>query len=81
LLADSTSERIYRVGDRLPSGSVLRRIDDQSVVLWRGGREEILPLAPPGERLFRLIRADDTQPVAPRPSIFIPSQQPETEYR
>ncbi|WP_246237671.1 type II secretion system protein N [Pseudomonas akapageensis] len=81
LLADSTTERIYRVGDRLPGGSVLRRIEYQSVVLWRSGREEVLPLVPSGERLFRAVRSDDTQQAAPAPTLFFQSYQLDAESR
>lgn len=44
LLADSQGSRIYQVGDRLPGGSVLRRVEPGQVVLWNKGREELLSL-------------------------------------
>lgn len=44
LLADSGGARVYRVGERLPGGSVLRRVESDHVVLWRNGREESLAL-------------------------------------
>lgn len=47
LLADSQSARIYQVGERLPGGSVLRRIEADHAVLWSKGREELLTLQPP----------------------------------
>lgn len=43
--------RSYRVGDHLPGGNLVRRIDPAQVLLWRAGREERLLLAPP-PRLF-----------------------------
>ncbi len=50
LLAGAQGQRIYRVGDSLPGGSVLRRVEAGRVVLWRNGREESLGLEPPGRR-------------------------------
>lgn len=44
LVATREGQRLYRVGDRLPSGSVLRRIDARSIALWDGGREQIVAL-------------------------------------
>jgi hypothetical protein len=44
LLADSQGSRIYLVGERLPGGSVLRRVESNHVVLWNKGREELLTL-------------------------------------
>ncbi|AHC33055.1 MAG: protein XcpP [Pseudomonas sp.] len=46
LLAGPDSERFYRAGERLPGGSLLRRIEPAQVVLWRQGREELLRLHP-----------------------------------
>ena len=47
LLADSQGARIYQVGERLPGGSVLRRVEVEHAVLWSKGREELLTLQPP----------------------------------
>jgi hypothetical protein len=44
LLAGGAVERFYREGDSLPDGSVLRDIQADHVLLWRGGREERLKL-------------------------------------
>ncbi|PKA69801.1 type II secretion system (T2SS) protein C [Pseudomonas baetica] len=44
LLAGTEGERTYRLGDTLPGGSVLRRIEVGQVVFWRNGREEVLPI-------------------------------------
>ncbi|CAI8910791.1 general secretion pathway protein C [Pseudomonas sp. IT-P12] len=44
LLADAQGARIYTVGDQLPGGSVLRRVEANRVVLWNKGREEVLML-------------------------------------
>ena len=44
LLADGQGSRIYQVGDQLPGGSVLRRVEANQVVLWNKGREEVLAL-------------------------------------
>ncbi|MCF4998063.1 hypothetical protein GIW70_16865 [Pseudomonas syringae] len=64
LLADSQGARFYRVGDPLPGGSVLRRVELQHVVLWNKGREESLPLAPSTTAFLRRIQA----PVIPSPA-------------
>jgi hypothetical protein len=53
LLADSQGARIYQVGERLPGGSVLRRVEAKQVVLWNKGREELLTLQPAAARLLR----------------------------
>jgi len=44
LLADAQGSRIYQVGDQLPGGSVLRRVEANQAVLWNKGREEVLTL-------------------------------------
>lgn len=44
LLADAQGARIYQVGDQLPGGSVLRRVEVNQAVLWNKGREEVLAL-------------------------------------
>lgn len=44
LLADAQGSRIYQVGDQLPGGSVLRRVEVNQAVLWNKGREEVLTL-------------------------------------
>lgn len=53
LLAVAGSQRSYGVGERLPSGSVLRRIEADRVLLWRNGREEVLSLAGPAAPIAR----------------------------
>ncbi|VVN38374.1 hypothetical protein PS662_05306 [Pseudomonas fluorescens] len=44
LLADAQGSRMYQVGDQLPGGSVLRRVEASRAVLWNKGREEVLTL-------------------------------------
>ena len=44
LIASTEGERLFQVGDRLPGGSVLRRIDVGVITLWVNGREEFLTL-------------------------------------
>lgn len=44
LLADAQGPRLYQVGERLPGGSVLRRVEANQVLLWNKGREERLTL-------------------------------------
>jgi type II secretory pathway component PulC len=57
LLAGPEGERFYRTGERLPGGSLLRRIEPAQVVLWRQGREERLHLHPASERFLQAARA------------------------
>ncbi|MFW9269520.1 type II secretion system protein N [Pseudomonas sp. NR3] len=61
LLADAAGPRIYQVGERLPSGSVLRRVEARHVTLWRNGREERLALHPPAEPLLRRLDSEDNR--------------------
>ncbi|QVQ79491.1 hypothetical protein KIY13_20595 [Pseudomonas lundensis] len=58
LLAGASEARFYSVGDRLPGGSVLRRIEVSRVVLWRNGREESLVLESAGQYLLPVTQAD-----------------------
>jgi hypothetical protein len=65
LLADAQGSRMYQVGERLPGGSVLRRVEANQVVLWNKGREERLTLLPSTERFLRRIASPaETQPPA-----------------
>ena len=57
LLADSQGSRIYQVGDSLPGGSVLRRVEANQVVLWNKGREELLTLQPSAVRFLRRLES------------------------
>lgn len=52
LLDDGEQARFYTVGERLPGGSVLRRVEVSHVVLWRNGREEHLALKPAAQYLL-----------------------------
>jgi hypothetical protein len=62
LLADAQGPRMYQVGERLPGGSVLRRVEANQVVLWNKGREERLTLQPSTERFLRRLELPvDTQ--------------------
>ena len=70
LLAGPDGERFYRAGERLPGGSVLRRIETVHVVLWRQGREELLRLRPTGTRFFQ---AAKMQRQAPAPVYLQPA--------
>lgn len=60
LLAGSQQARFYRVGERLPGGSVLRRIEVSHVVLWRNNREERLLLKPPSRHVLPASQAPAT---------------------
>ncbi|MCP1499228.1 hypothetical protein J2Y86_003935 [Pseudomonas migulae] len=53
LLADAQGSRVYQVGDQLPGGSVLRRVEVNQAVLWNKGREEVLTLQTSAERFLR----------------------------
>lgn len=53
LLANAQGPRMYQVGERLPGGSVLRRVEVTQVVLWNKGREEVLALEPPRASFLR----------------------------
>ena len=52
LLDDGEQAGFYTVGERLPGGSVLRRVEVSHVVLWRNGREEHLALKPAAQYLL-----------------------------
>lgn len=65
LLADSQGSRIYQVGDRLPGGSVLRRVEPDQVVLWNRGREELLMLQPSAARFLRPFQLQEAPHTAP----------------
>ncbi len=52
LLAGAQGAQFYAEGERLPSGSVLRRVEASHVVLWRNGREERLTLTPASKHVL-----------------------------
>lgn len=62
LLADATGPRIYQVGERLPGGSVLRRVEASHVMLWRNGREERLALQQETKPLLRRLDREGQGP-------------------
>lgn len=66
LLTDAQGSRMYQVGERLPGGSVLRRVEANQVVLWNKGREERLTLQPPVARFLRPVES----PVDARPPVI-----------
>lgn len=71
LLAGAEGQRIYRVGESLPGGSVLRRIESGRVVLWRNGREELLALDPPGRTTLQVLKGPVPDAVAPTSSLYL----------
>lgn len=79
LLANAQGSRLYQVGERLPGGSVLRRIETHQVVLWNKGREELLTLVPSGARFLTGLESSvDAQPVTTTTRFLRPlSGQPE----
>ncbi|WP_448109856.1 type II secretion system protein N [Pseudomonas azerbaijanoccidentalis] len=64
LLADAQGSRLYQVGERLPGGSVLRRVETNQVMLWNKGREELLTLQSPAARFLRRFESP-TEPQTP----------------
>jgi type II secretory pathway component PulC len=71
LLADSQGARIYQVGDRLPGGSVLRRVEPGQVVLWNKGREELLTLQPSAARFLRPFELQEAPHTVRVPARFL----------
>jgi len=71
LLADAAGPRIYQVGERLPGGSVLRRVEASHVTLWRNGREERLALLPEAKPLLRRLGPEDGRHAAFHSSQYI----------
>ncbi|RON58972.1 type II secretion system protein N [Pseudomonas frederiksbergensis] len=65
LLTNAQGPRLYRVGERLPGGSVLRRVEVNQVVLWNKGREERLVLQPPAARFLRRLESPASAPASP----------------
>ena len=57
LLAGAQGARVYQLGESLPGGSVLRRVEANQVLLWNKGREERLMLQPPGGRFLRSLES------------------------
>lgn len=60
LLADAQGSRVYQVGDQLPGGSVLRRVEVNQAVLWNKGREEVLTLQASATRFLRQLDSSPT---------------------
>ncbi len=62
LLADAQGSRIYQVGDQLPGGSVLRRVEANQAVLWNKGREEVLTLQSSSASFLRQLDSPSQPP-------------------
>ncbi|WP_260959545.1 type II secretion system protein N [Pseudomonas citri] len=71
LLADAAGPRMYAMGERLPGGSVLRRVEADHVMLWRNGREERLALQQAAKPLLRRLDPADEPPAAPHSSQYL----------
>ena len=71
LLADAAGPRLYQVGERLPGGSVLRRVEADHVMLWRNGREERLALQPAAKPLLRRLAPAVERPAAPHSAQYL----------
>lgn len=78
LLAGAEGERIYRLGESLPGGSVLRRVEITQVVLWRKGREELLPLHLMGKRALLAVKGEGRSPVSKPSPLYL---RPATDLR
>lgn len=75
LIGAQGREEVYRIGDSVPGGSVLRQIGAQQIVLWRAGREERLPLVPPYRHLLATEEALAQASVVPKAQYFLPGPQ------
>lgn len=64
LLRDAQGARLYQVGDTLPGGSVLRRVEADYVVLWSKGREERLALQVPAKPVLHKLEPTATPQVS-----------------
>ncbi|WP_322365550.1 type II secretion system protein N [Pseudomonas sp. Teo4] len=53
LVAGAGGEAVYRVGDRLPEGGVLRRIENRAITLWFNGREQVVALSGSKSTIFQ----------------------------
>ncbi|MBC3364025.1 type II secretion system protein N [Pseudomonas sp. SWRI154] len=71
LLADAAGPRLYQVGERLPGGSVLRRVEANHVTLWRNGREERLALQPEAKPLLHRLDLEDGRHAALHSSQYL----------
>lgn len=71
LLADAQGPRLYQVGERLPGGSVLRRVESSQVLLWNKGREERLALQPPAARFLQSVESSATVKTPTSPARYL----------
>lgn len=77
LLADAQGAQMYRLGERLPGGSILRRVEARQVVLWNNGREELLALQPAAERFLRPVEPSlQTSAAVPSRRYLRPTSSP-----
>lgn len=71
LVSSNAKEAIYRVGDRLPGGGVIRGIDSHAITLWVDGQEEVLALTRPVDTLLRQVDVGTPRPTASLSSILL----------
>ncbi|MGE7990374.1 type II secretion system protein N [Pseudomonas sp. NPDC089554] len=71
LISNNAKDAIYRVGDRLPGGGVVRRIEARAITLWVEGREETLALAGATGTLLRPVGMDTPQQPASTSSLLL----------
>ncbi len=71
LLADAQGARIYQVGDRLPGGSILRRVETDKAVLWNKGREEVLMLQTSTVRFLNRLDHPSAAPAPATPTRYL----------
>lgn len=70
LVSNDSHDAIYLVGDRLPGGGVVRRIESHAITVWAEGREQTLALAGPRDTLLRPVGADTPLQPAPTTSLL-----------
>ncbi|MNJ18812.1 hypothetical protein D3C76_741530 [compost metagenome] len=75
LIGAQGRDEVYRIGDSVPGGSVLRQIGAQQIVLWRAGREERLPLVPADRHFLATVAALTQASGVPASRYFLPDPQ------
>lgn len=71
LITSNAKDAVYRVGDRLPGGGVVRRIEARAITLWLDGREQTLALAAAAGTVLRPSRVETPRHLSPFPSHLI----------
>ncbi|MFJ4351557.1 type II secretion system protein N [Pseudomonas sp. NPDC089428] len=71
LISSNAKDAVYRVGDSLPGGGVVRRIEARAITLWFDGREETLAMAAPAGTLLRPASTQTSLRPSSPPSRFL----------